>query len=56
MKEVEQRLSSISLLDYDLMFRWIVGLGMDDTVWNHSALMEMPGCTVGNFDQPSLIR
>ncbi|HAO24945.1 MULTISPECIES: IS5 family transposase [unclassified Methylophaga] len=23
-------------LDYDLMFRWFVGLGIDDTVWNHS--------------------
>jgi len=23
-------------LDYDLMFRWFVGLGMDDSVWNHS--------------------
>lgn len=23
-------------LDYDLMFRWFVGLAMDDRVWNHS--------------------
>ena len=23
-------------LDYDLMFRWFVGLGIDDAVWNHS--------------------
>lgn len=23
-------------IDYDLMFRWFVGLGMDDRVWNHS--------------------
>ncbi len=23
-------------MDYDLMFRWFVGLGMDDPVWNHS--------------------
>lgn len=23
-------------LDYDLLFRWFVGLGMDDPVWNHS--------------------
>lgn len=23
-------------LDYDLMFRWFVGLGIDDQVWNHS--------------------
>lgn len=23
-------------LDYNIMFRWFVGLGMDDAVWNHS--------------------
>ena len=23
-------------IDYDLMFRWFVGPGMDDTVWKHS--------------------
>lgn len=23
-------------IDYDLLFRWFVGLGMDDPVWNHS--------------------
>lgn len=23
-------------IDYDLLFRWFVGLGMDDVVWNHS--------------------
>ncbi len=23
-------------IDYDLMFRWFVGLGMDDPMWNHS--------------------
>ena len=23
-------------IDYDLLFRWFVGLSMDDTVWNHS--------------------
>lgn len=26
----------VERLDYDLMFRWFVGLGMDDSVWNHS--------------------
>lgn len=24
-------------IDYDLLFRWFVGLGIDDPVWNHSA-------------------
>src|SRR6266478_4853674 len=23
-------------LDYNLLFRWFVGLGMDDPIWNHS--------------------
>lgn len=23
-------------INFDLMFRWFIGLGMDDTVWNHS--------------------
>ena len=23
-------------LDFDLLFRWFVGLGIDDQVWNHS--------------------
>src|SRR5207342_3365053 len=23
-------------LDYNLLFRWFVGLGMDDAVWNHA--------------------
>jgi len=26
----------VERLDYDLLFRWFVGLGIDDRVWNHS--------------------
>jgi transposase len=26
----------VEQLDYNLLFRWFVGLGMDDTVWNHA--------------------
>ena len=26
----------IEQLDYNLLFRWFVGLGMDDPMWNHS--------------------
>src|SRR5918992_1509596 len=25
-------------LEYDLLFRWFVGLGVDDLVWDHSTL------------------
>jgi transposase len=27
----------MELLDYDLLFRWFVGLGIDDPVWDHSS-------------------
>jgi len=30
----ERRL--VEQLDYNLLFRWFVGLGMDDAVWNHA--------------------
>jgi transposase len=26
----------VEQLDYNLLFRWFVGLGMDDAVWNHA--------------------
>src|SRR5580698_9234125 len=26
----------VEQLDYNLLFRWFVGLGMDDKVWNHA--------------------
>lgn len=26
----------VSHIDYNLLYRWFVGLGMDDAVWNHS--------------------
>jgi transposase len=27
----------VEQIDYNLLFRWFVGLGMDDGVWNHAA-------------------
>jgi transposase len=27
----------VEQIDYNLLFRWLVGLGMDDLVWDHSA-------------------
>ncbi len=33
---VRSELLLMERIDYDLMFRWFIGLGMDDTVWNHS--------------------
>jgi transposase len=27
----------VEQIDYNLLFRWFVGLGMDDAVWNHAA-------------------
>jgi transposase len=26
----------VEQIDYNLLFRWFVGLGMDDVVWNHA--------------------
>ena len=26
----------VEQIDYNLLFRWFVGLGMDDGVWNHA--------------------
>jgi transposase len=26
----------VEQIDYNLLLRWFVGLGMDDTVWNHA--------------------
>jgi transposase len=28
----------VEQIDYNLLFRWFVGLGMDDAVWNHAVL------------------
>ncbi len=35
-KRLEQERQLVERIDYDLLFRWFVGLGMDDPVWNHS--------------------
>src|ERR1700731_3558025 len=29
-------------LDFDLSFRWVVGLGIDDAVWDHSTFSQKP--------------
>ncbi len=28
----------VEQIDYNLLFRWFVGLGIDDAVWNHAVL------------------
>ena len=32
----------VERIDYDLLFRWFVGLGIDDPVWNHSTFSKNP--------------
>ena len=32
-------------LDYNLLFRWFVGLSMDDKVWDHSCLLRESGAS-----------
>ena len=34
-------------LEFDLLFRWFVGLGVDDPVWDHSSLLEEPRPAAG---------
>ena len=36
----------VEQIDYNLLFRWFVGLGMDDAVWNHAVFSHpnMPVC------------
>ena len=29
-------------LDYNLLFRWFVGLGLDDPVWSATSFMRIP--------------
>ena len=42
----------VERLDYDLMFRWFVGLGMDDRVWNHSVFSKNRDRLMrGNIDE-----
>ena len=30
-------------LEFDLLFRWFVGIGVDDAAWDHSTFSEEPG-------------
>jgi transposase len=32
-------------LDYNLLFRWLVGLAMDEPIWNHAVFSKVAtGC------------
>jgi transposase len=30
-------------LEFDLLFRWFVGIGVDDAAWDHSTFSKKPG-------------
>src|SRR5258707_9635144 len=38
-------------LEFDLLFRWFVGLGMDDPVWDHSTFSKKPRPALGRRDR-----
>ena len=38
-------------LEFDLLFRWFVGLGVDDAVWDHSTFLEEPRPAAGRRDR-----
>src|ERR1035441_1252945 len=41
-------------LDYNLLFRWFVGLNMDDSVWDVTVLPRTAsGCSMGILPKPS---
>ena len=37
-------------LDYNLLFRWFIGLSMDDPVWDHFDFFQEPGPLTGVKD------
>ena len=39
-------------LEYNLIFRWFVGLGIDDPVWDPTVFTKNPGSAVGGQDAP----
>jgi transposase len=45
----------VEQIDCNLLFRWFVGLGMDDAVWNHAALSRTAtGCLLPMWRSSSL--
>ena len=39
-------------LDFNLLYRWFVGLGIDDGVWDASTYLQEPGSFAGGGDRP----
>ena len=47
----------VEQLDYNLLFRWFVGLGMDDAVWNHAVFSKnRDGCSPARWRSSSSLR
>ena len=41
-------------LDYNLLFRWFVGLNMDDPIWDGTVFTKTAsGCSLGTLPKPS---
>jgi transposase len=40
-------------LEFDLLFRWFVGLGMDQPVWDHSSFSKNRDRLLDGTSQPS---
>ena len=43
-------------LEFDLLFRWFVGLGVDDPVWDHSTFSKNRDRLLEERSQPSSLR
>jgi hypothetical protein len=46
----------VEQLDYNLLFRWFVGLGMDDAVWNHAVFWKNRDRLLGDKQKGRLRR
>jgi hypothetical protein len=45
----------VEQLDYNLLFRWFVGLGMDDAVWNHAVFSKNRDPVLNYKDRPPFV-
>jgi len=45
----------VEQLDYNLLFRWFVGLSMDAEVWDATVLLQEPGAAAGSRHRRGLL-
>jgi hypothetical protein len=48
---VRSERQSMERIEFDLLFRWFVGIGIDDPVWDHSSFSKKPRPAAGRRDR-----